>query len=173
LVTDTLTNTSYMCVGEVPEALLVWMDSFSTGKKQKINQCELLAVIDAVMTFSDIFRDRELLIWVDNVPALNAAVNGYSHATEMAALSNALHLLLAGLSASPRFMHVPGKANPADIPSLVPFMCQAGSQVLDPARLGPADARVVDALRARHRPMVLPTATQLGDAAYFILCGAG
>ncbi len=98
------------------------------------------------------------------MPALNAAVNGYSHAPEMASLSNALHLLLAGLSAAPRFMHVPGKANPADIPSRVPFVCQAWSQVLDPARLSPADARVVDALRAYHQPMVLPTATQLGNA---------
>ncbi len=70
-------------------------------------------------------------------------------------------------------LHVPGKANPADIPSRVPFVCQAGSQVLDPARLSPADARVVGTLSACHRPMVLPTATQLGDAAYFILRGAG
>ena len=93
------------------------MDSFGTRKKQKINQCELLVVIAAVMTFGDVFCDRELLVWVDNVPALSAAVHGYSHAAEMASLSNALHLLLAGLSAIPRFLHVPGKANPADIPS--------------------------------------------------------
>jgi hypothetical protein len=39
------------------------------------------------MTFGDIFRDRELLVWVDNVPALSAAVHGYSHAPEMASLS--------------------------------------------------------------------------------------
>ena len=91
----------------MPDDILSWMDSFGTRKKQKINQCELLAVIAAVMTFGDIFRDRELLVWVDNVPALSAAVHGYSHAPEMASLSNALHLLLAGLSAIPRFLHVP------------------------------------------------------------------
>jgi hypothetical protein len=62
VVTNTLTNTSYMCGDEVLEEILVWMDSFGTGKKQKINQCELLVVIDAVMTFNDIFRDSELLI---------------------------------------------------------------------------------------------------------------
>jgi hypothetical protein len=94
------------------------------------------------MTFSDIFSDRELLVWVDNVPALSAAVHGYSYAPEMASLSNALHLLLAVLSATPRFLHVPGKANPADIPSRVPFVRQAGFHVLDPERLSPADARV-------------------------------
>jgi len=160
MVTDTLTNTSYMCGGEVPDDILAWMDSFGTRKKQKINQCELLAVITAVMTFSDIFRDSELLVWVDNVPTLSAAVHGYSlsHAPEMASLSNALHLLLLGLSATPRFLHVPGKANPADIPSRVPFVRQAGSHALDPDRLSPADARVVAALCACYLPMILPTA---------------
>jgi hypothetical protein len=61
----------------------------------------------------------------------------------MASLSNALHLLLAGLSATPRLLHVPGKANPADIPSRVPSVRQAGSYALDPDRLSPADACVV------------------------------
>ena len=173
VVTDTLTNTSYMCGGEVPDDILAWMDSFGSQKKQKINQCELLAVIAAVMTFGDILRDRELLVWVDNVPALSAAVHGYSHAPEMASLSNALHLLLAGLSAAPRFLHVPGKANPADIPSRVPFVRRDGSHALDPDRLAPADARVVAALRACYRPMVLPTAAQLGNLEYFIRRGAG
>ena len=142
-------------------------------KKQKINQCELLVVIAAVMTFGDIFRDRELLVWVDNVPALSAAVHGYSHAPEMASLSNALHLLFAGLSAAPRFLHVPGKANPAGIPSRVPFVRRDGSHALDPDRLRPAAARVVAALRACYRPMALPTAAQLGTREYFICRGVG
>jgi hypothetical protein len=107
------------------------------------------------------------------VPTLSAAVHGYSHAPEMASLFNALHLLLAGLSATPLFLHVPGKANPADIPSRVPFVCQAGSHVLDPVRLSPVDACVVDTLLACYRPIVLPTAAQLGDAKHFILRGAG
>ena len=89
------------------------------------------------MTSGDIFRDRELLVWVANVPALSAAVHGYSHAPAMASLSHALHLL-----------HLPGKANPAYIPSRVPFLCRNGSHVLDPDRLSPAHARVVAALRA-------------------------
>jgi hypothetical protein len=171
VVTDTLTNTSYICGGEVPDDILAWMDSFGTRKKQKINQCELLAVIAAVMTFGDIFLDSELLVWVDNVAALSAAVHGYSQAPEMASLSNALHLLLAGLSATPRFLHVPGEANPADIPSRVPFLRSDGSHVLDPARLSPADARVVASLRTCYRPMVLPTVAQLGNLEYFILRG--
>ena len=87
--------------------------------------------------------------------------------------SNALHLLLAGLSAAPRFLHVPGKANPADIPSRVPFVRRDGSHALDPDRLRPADARVVAALRVCYLPMVLPTAAQLGNLEYFIRRGAG
>ena len=88
------------------------------------------------MTFGDIFHDCYLLVWVDNVPTFIAAVHGYSHAPEMVSLSNALHLLLAdSLSATPRFLHVPGKANPADIPSRVPFLRRDGSHALDPARL--------------------------------------
>jgi hypothetical protein len=35
VVTDTLTNTSYMCGGEVPDDILAWMDSFGTRKKAK------------------------------------------------------------------------------------------------------------------------------------------
>jgi hypothetical protein len=92
VVTDTASRAAARC----PE-LLRWMDRFGTRKKQKINQCELLALLAAVLTFGDLFRDHELLVWVDNVPTLSAAVNCYSHAPEMAALSNALHLMLAGL----------------------------------------------------------------------------
>ena len=125
------------------------------------------------MTFGDTFRDRELLVWVDNAPALSAAVHGYRHAPEMAFLSHALHLLFAGLSAAPRFLHVPGKANPADLPRRVPFVCCDGSHALAPDRLRPAVVLVVAALRACYRPMVLPTAAQLGNLEYFIRRGAG
>jgi hypothetical protein len=53
------------------------------------------------MPFGDIFRDRELLVCVDNAPALSAAVHDYRHAPEMAFLSHALHLLFAGLRPLP------------------------------------------------------------------------
>jgi len=121
------------------------------------------------MPFGDIFRDRELLVCVDNAPALSAAVHDYRHAPEMAFLSHALHLLFAGLSAAPRFLHVPGKANPAGIPSRVPFVRRDGSHALDPDRLRPAAARVVAALRACYRPMALPTAAQLGTREYLFV----
>ena len=43
----------------------------------------------------------------------------------------------------------------------------------NPVGLAPADACVVAALRACYRPMVLPTAAQLGNLEYFIRRGAG
>jgi hypothetical protein len=54
---------------------------------------------------------------------------------EMAVLANALHLLMAGINMRAYFLHVPGKANPADIPSRVPFVPHHGSFRLDPRLL--------------------------------------
>ena len=36
VVTDTLTNTSHMCGGEVPDDILSWMDSFCTRKSKRL-----------------------------------------------------------------------------------------------------------------------------------------
>ena len=55
----------------------------------------------------------------------------------------------------------------------MPFVRQAGSHALDPDQLSPADAYVVASLCSCYRPMVLPTAAQLGNSEYFILHGAG
>ena len=57
---------------------------------------------------------------------------------ELAAMSNGLHLLLAGLLSRCYSLHVPGLANPTDIPSRVPFIAVGGSWVLD--RLWPTSA---------------------------------
>jgi hypothetical protein len=59
-VTDTSSNTCYMCGGEVSDNLLVWMESFGTRKQHHINQCELLAVLVDVMTCGDLFRGRDI-----------------------------------------------------------------------------------------------------------------
>ena len=99
IITDVKSGARCTCAAEVPLDLLQWMDAFGTRKKQCVNQCELLALLGSVLAFGDVIRDREVLVWVDNIPTLSAAVNGYSHAPEMSALSNALHLRLAGLSA--------------------------------------------------------------------------
>ena len=107
---------------------------------------------------------------MDNVPTLSAAVNGYSHAPEMAALSNALHLRLAGLSARPYFRHVPGKANPADIPSRIHIVRHGAGLAIDRSRFRTGDARVIDGIGAVCQPMLLPTSAQLSDLTHFIKC---
>ena len=64
--------------------------------------------------------------------------------------------------------NVPGDANPADIPSRVPFIWSDGEHIIDHARLragktGAADTDTVNLLQARHRPAVFPRAEQLQE----------
>jgi hypothetical protein len=153
--------------------LLAWITSQRGDLKTKINQCELSAVVAAVMTFPDILLERDVVFWVDNTTALSACVDGYSNFPDLATLSNALHLLLAGLRTRSYFLHVPGKANCADIPSRVPFVDIAGQQVLHPFLLSkvPADKLAIDGINASHRPMLFPSRDQLNQPAEFLLFG--
>ena len=121
------------------------------------------------MTFPDILYDREVLLFVDNMTALKCLVDGYSAYPELATLSNVSHILLASLRSRCYSLHVPGLANPADIPSRVPFIRNLdGNFSLDPSLLsagktGPSDVETVRKIAAHHRPMVAPTAAQLRD----------
>jgi hypothetical protein len=87
-------------------------------QQQHINALELLALVAVVWTCGEqIFRDRQVLFFIDNTAALSAAVNGCAKSPHLAALSNTLHLSLAYLKCQPWFEWVPSDANPADIPS--------------------------------------------------------
>ena len=109
---------------------------------------------------------------MDHVATLKAAVDGHCHAPEMAVLANALHLLMAGINMRAYFLHVPGKTNPADIPSRVPFVPHDGSFRLDPRLLKePGDIKAVQGTAAAHHPMLVPSTAQLADLTSFICPG--
>jgi len=70
-----LTDKRYICGGQVPPDLLAWITSQRGDLKTKINQCELLAFVAAVMTFPDILLKRDVVSWVDNTTALSSVCN--------------------------------------------------------------------------------------------------
>ena len=169
-IADTETGLRHTCGAEIPLDILDWIDTFGR-KKTKINQCEMLAALVAVMTFPDLFRDRDVLFFVDNVSTLSACVHGYSARPEMGALSNAIHLMFANLGSRTFFQHVPGKANPADIPSRVPFVFDGTDMVLEDRLLNSKDRNTVLKINARHRPCVFPLREQLSDLEFFLQFG--
>ena len=108
---------------------------------------------------------------------LKCIVDGYMRTPELAAMSNGLHLLLAGLLSRCYSLHVPGLSNPADIPSRVPFIAVGGNRVLDPVKVrarktGAADEVTLHKIAAQHRHMVLPSVAHLSDPRSFIAFGA-
>jgi len=64
-------------------------------------------------------QNRQVVFFCDNTSALSAAVHGYSKATDMANMTNELHLHLAKLQISAWFEWVPSLANIADLPSRI------------------------------------------------------
>ena len=71
----------------------------------------------AVYTWPDVFRGRQVNHFIDNTVALSVLIHGYASKSDLALLSNAFHLQLAGLSTTAYLEYVPSKANIADLPS--------------------------------------------------------
>ena len=85
-----------------------------------INQVELLTMLCSVLTFGSKFlQNRQVVFFCDNTSALSAAVHGYSKVTDMANMTNELHLQLAKLQVSAWFEWVPSLANIASLPSRI------------------------------------------------------
>ena len=91
--------------------------TFSPGKKTYIAQLEMLAAISAFFSYPELLRGRRVHMFIDNAVALSAMIHGYAKSTDMAYMSNAFHMQLAGLRASVYLDYVPSKANIADLPS--------------------------------------------------------
>ena len=71
------------------------------------------------------------VVFVDNMTALKICVNGYGRHADIAHLfTNAIHLALAGLSSRVYVEWVPGKANPADLPSRADFIAGPATGLL-------------------------------------------
>ena len=85
----------------------------------------------------------------------------------LAALSNAIHLSLARLQARAYFAHVPGLANPADIPSRVDFVPVGGTFTLNPGQKSTKDATTIAKIKPAFRPLVFPTRHHLEDLSFF------
>ena len=143
------------------------MATFGCERQTHINQCELLAILTAILSAPESFHGRDVLIWTDNVGALSACVHGYSKHPDMAALSNAIHLSLARLQARAYFAHVPGLANPADIPSRVDFVPAGDTFTLNPGQMSAKDAATIASIKPTFLPLVFPTRHHLEDLSSF------
>ena len=100
----------------------------------------------AVRLWQGVIADRDVLVFVDNDSAKDAAVRGYSPSLPSAYLVAELWRCLAAAGARPWFERVPGPSNPADGPSRLDFKAvvrRAGRQ-----------RRVVDELWASVRATV-------------------
>jgi len=113
IIIDTETNERWIAGGEV---LCQNLTALSNGEQWAINQLELLALVTAVTTFPEPFKNRDCLVFLDNVSCLKAAVHGTAKVEDMSEMANVLHISLARLRVNAVFLHVPGLANPADIP---------------------------------------------------------
>ena len=94
---------------------------FLTGKKRQcISQLEALAGVAALLTFRRHLTDRRTIHFCDNTPALSSFVHGYTSRPDMAALSNAYHVILAQERIDAWLEWIPSKANIGDVPSRPP-----------------------------------------------------
>lgn len=90
---------------------------FFMQKKQYIGQLELLAATACYYSLPDIFRDRDVVHFVDNTSAIAALIKGYSGVPDSARIVHAFHSLNAGLRMNVWFQYVASKANVSDLPS--------------------------------------------------------
>ena len=115
IIFDQVTGRKYVSSAICPKAV---EDTFARGGKI-INQLELLAILTALMTYPQLFRNRRAHWFVDNCSAISACVHGYAKKLDMAKMANSVQLALCALGSRVHFEWVPTGANIADTPSRV------------------------------------------------------
>ncbi len=142
-------------------------------RRQQVNSLEILAVLGSILTYHHLFRDRDVLFFVHNMTVLKICVNGYDRHADIAHLSNAIHLALAGLSSRVYFEWVPGKDNQADLPSRADFIANpaTGLITLDTCDFTDKDRAVMQKQDAVQVPMVLSQLHQLDNLSFWITFG--
>jgi hypothetical protein len=104
--------------GTVSDEIRVAMATIAgCDKDTLIAQWEALAGISALLTLPEIFRDRQVIHFIDNQGTAGAFSRGYSSAPDLAALSNVMHLTLAALHCDVWWEWLRSEHNPADLPS--------------------------------------------------------
>ena len=83
-------------------------------KRQQISQCELFTAYTAVANEPEVFRNADVLWFIDNISAVMAIIKGASAKADLCAITVALHALFARLGARVWIEYVESASNPAD-----------------------------------------------------------
>jgi len=86
-------------------------------KGQQIGQLELLAAVCVYYSAPGLFRDRDVIHWIDNSSAIMGLIKGYSSKPDSARIVHAFYLLMFKLRTRVWFEHVVSDANVSDMPS--------------------------------------------------------
>ena len=85
--TDSPSNPIFISGCTVPPELMDWFRSYADRKTQ-IDGLEILAALTTILTFPELFENREVLFFLDNLTALKVTVNGFNCHLDLACLSS-------------------------------------------------------------------------------------
>ena len=105
--------------------------------QQIICQAELAAIPIALSTWAAVLESRQALLFVDNDPAKDAAINGISTSDVSSRMVHEMRLLCTEKGIAPWFERVPSPSNIADPPSRGDFaeLVQLGAVYVSPVVL--------------------------------------